>query len=227
VARLRALGYRVRAVPTVTVEPLTFRPPDLARFDWVVVTSAAGVRALLSRTRAHSSVRWAAVGPRTAAALAERGCAAAAVPAESRGVRVAAAIARVQPLAGLRVLLARADAAASDLPDALRGAGSTVTELAVYHTVVAPERSRPAVIEALADPGLTAAVFASGSAVRGLRRLGGEAAGRLAAITIGPATSDVARAEGFLVAAEAERPGVDGLVAAVRRWSPPDLPGLC
>ncbi|HSR25120.1 MAG TPA: uroporphyrinogen-III synthase [Candidatus Eisenbacteria bacterium] len=228
VGRLRELGYAVHAVPTVVTEPLPFAPPRLDRFDWVVVTSATGARALLDRVPAPpAAVRWAAVGPRTAAALAERGIAAAAVPRESRGVNVAGAIAAVQSPAGLRVLLARADAAAGDLPRALRQAGALVEDLAVYHTVVGPEASRVRLDAALADPRLAGAVFASGSAVRGLLRLGGEAGRRLPAVTIGPATSAVARQEGLHVAAEAARPDVDGLVAAVCDSTPPDLTCLC
>jgi uroporphyrinogen-III synthase len=219
VERLRGLGHRVHAVPTVLTEPLPFEPPDLGRFDWVVVTSASGVRALLAGRRAPASVQWAAVGPHTAAALAGRGIAATAVPRDARGARIAGAIAGVQPPAGLRVLLARADAAASDLPAALRAAGAAVEELAVYHTVVGPETSRAGVAEALADPVLAGVVFASGSAVRGLVRLGGDAARRLPAVTIGPATSAAAREEGFSVVAEAASPGVEALVAAVSLWT--------
>jgi uroporphyrinogen III methyltransferase/synthase len=214
--RLRELGYRVHAVPTVVTEPLPFAQPDFSRVDWVVVTSATSARALLDAVAPPAGVRWAAVGPRTAAELAARGVAAGAVPERSLGVRVAGAIAAVEPLAGLRVLLARADAAAADLPAALREAGAEVEELVVYHTVVGPEASRAAVVAALADPALRAAVFASGSAVRGLLRLGGEAARRVPAVTIGPATTEVAVAEGLRVVAEADSPGVDGLVAAVR-----------
>jgi uroporphyrinogen III methyltransferase/synthase len=214
--RLRGLGYRVHAVPTVSTQPVEFAAPDLSRFDWVVVTSATGARSLLSKVDAGTLVRWAAVGPRTAAALAQRGVAAVAVPEEGRGVRIAEAIAAVRPPAGARVLLARADAAAPDLPAALREAGATVEEVAVYHTVVGPERSRAGVAAALADPDLAGVVVASGSAVRGLVMLGGERVRDLPCVTIGPATSAVAAAEGFRVAAEAGRPSVDHLVAAVR-----------
>jgi uroporphyrinogen III methyltransferase/synthase len=217
VARLRACGYRVHAVPTVATEALPFRAPDLGGFDWVVVTSATGARLLLERTAPGQRPLWAAVGPRTAAELAARGIAAAAVPAQNRGRNVAEAMAGVEPLAGQRVLLARADAAARDLPTALRAAGAQVEELAVYHTVDGPETSRQAVAAALADPDLAAVLFASGSAVRGLLRLGGPEASRLRAVCIGPATSEVARREGFTVLAEAERPSVDAMVAAVQK----------
>jgi uroporphyrinogen-III synthase len=217
VGRLRELGLRAYAVPTVATEALSFEVPDLQAYDWVVVTSAAGARHTLDRLgSAAAAVRWAVVGPRTAAALSERDVAVSAVPEVNRGVDIAKAIAAVQPLPGLHVLLARADAAATDLPRELRAGGALVDELAVYRTVEGPEASRAALNTALADSDLAAVVFASGSAVRGLLRLAAVGLRSLPAVTIGPATSEVARREGFQVAAEADRPSVEGLVAAVR-----------
>lgn len=215
VARLRALGLRVHAVPTVATEPLPFPPPDLGRFDWVVVTSAAGARGLLERVPPAPGPCWAAVGPRTAAELALRGVTATAVPEERVAAAIAGALAERGPLGGLRVLLARADAAAEDLPARLRAGGAVVEELEVYRTIVGPESMRPALRAALADAELAAVVFASGSAVRGLVRLGGADARRLPAICIGPVTSAVARAEGFRVAGLAAAPGADELADAV------------
>jgi uroporphyrinogen-III synthase len=217
VARLRQLGLRALAVPTVATEPLSFETPDLGAYDWVVVTSAAGVRHLLDRVAdVDENVRWAAVGPRTAAALSQHGLTASAVPEVSRGAEIAEAIAAVEPLPGVRVLLARADAAAPDLPLRLRAGGAVVDELDVYRTVEGPEASRAPLDLALADPELAAVIFASGSAVRGLRRLTTREVRSLPAVTIGPATSDAARLEGFRVAAEAETPSVEGLVEAIR-----------
>src|SRR5256885_11315456 len=46
VAELESVGFRVRAVPTVATRRLPVEWPDLARFDWIVVTSAAGVDTL-------------------------------------------------------------------------------------------------------------------------------------------------------------------------------------
>jgi uroporphyrinogen-III synthase len=204
-------------VPTVATEALPFEPPDLQGYDWVVVTSSTGVHRLLERAGSpNRRVRWAAVGPRTAAALAERGLTVSAVPETSRGADIAGAIAAVDPLPDLRVLLARADAAAPDLPRRLREGGALVQELDVYRTVEAPEASRGPLDLALADHALAAVTFASGSAVRGLRRLAARDVRWLPAVTIGPATSEVARWEGFRVAAEAETPSVEGLVEAVR-----------
>jgi uroporphyrinogen-III synthase len=215
VARLRELGHRVHTVPTVATVPLAFDTPDLNAYDWVVVTSPTGARALLSGVAPTRRVRWAAVGPKTAAVLTAAGVEVDALPAESRGERIASAIAAVAPLGGLRVLLARADAAAADLPKALRAAGARADELAVYHTDVGPESSRVPLVAALHDPELTALLFASGSAVRGLVRLAGSLELDKPAVTIGPATSAAARASGLRVAAEASHPSVEGMVSAV------------
>jgi len=92
--------------------------------------------------------------------------------------------------------------------------------------VVGPQASRAAVAAALADPSLGAVLFASGSAVRGLLRLAARDPRGLPAITIGPSTTAAAATEGFRVIAEADRPGVDGLVRAVRAWRPPGPPDL-
>jgi uroporphyrinogen III methyltransferase/synthase len=218
VARLREHGHRVHAVPTVATEPLPFEPPDLASYDWLVVTSAAGVAALLANAAPPAGASWAAVGTRTAAALARHGIAVSAVPEEQRGARIAGALAAQGPLAGRRVLLARADAAASDLPDALLAAGAEVHDLAVYHTVAGPESSRAGIADALADPDLAAAIFASGSAVEGLLRLAPHDPRGVPAITIGQVTTAAAAAAGFQVVAEAARPAVEALLDATLRY---------
>jgi uroporphyrinogen III methyltransferase/synthase len=213
--RLRGRGVDVRAVPTVAVEPIQFTAPALGTFDWVVLTSAAGVRSLLGRVTADARLRWAAVGPATAAELGSRGVGVAALPEKARGVEVAGAMARVQPLAGRRVLLARATAAAPDLPARLREAGALVEELEVYRTVEGPEASREPLNRALGDPAVRVVVFASGSAVRGLLKLAEGDPRRLLAVTIGPATTAVALEHGFRVAAEAERPSLEGLLEVI------------
>ena len=215
VEELRRRGIEVRAVPTVALEPIPFEAPDLAAYDWVVVTSASGARSLLARTGLQPGPRWAAVGPVTSGELAGLGVTAAAVPERARGVEVAGAMARVQELAGRRVLLARASAASGDLPAVLKDAGALVEELAVYRTVEGPESSRRPLNEALADESLTTVVFASGSAVRGLLRLAERDPRRLLAVTIGPATTAVAGEHGFRVAAESERASVEGLMEVI------------
>jgi uroporphyrinogen-III synthase len=212
VPELRRVGYRVHAVPAVVTETEPVAAADLEGYDWIVVTSATGVAALPA---VPAGVRWAAVGPATAAALRGRGVEPDVVPEVATATAIAA---ELPDPAGLRILLARADAAAADLPDALRRRGAEVFELAVYRTVEAPPSSRAPLTAALADPDLRAVVFTSGSAVRGFMALGGTS--DLAAVTIGPRTTDAAGRAGFEILAEASEPSVAALTRSVIRALP-------
>src|SRR5713101_3958693 len=109
--------------------------PDLSGFEWVVVTSAAGVDSLPA---VPAGPRWAAVGQATAAALRARGVEADLVPPESGGAALASAL---PDPAGTRVLLVRASAADPDLPDGLRRRGASVTEITAYETIEGPGES--------------------------------------------------------------------------------------
>ncbi len=243
VAALASAGHRVHAVPTVALEPVEpGRPLDhaaarLGSYDWIVVTSAAGARALVKAARricaiqgveprlAASRPRWAAVGEATAAVLEAAGVSVSVVPEFSRGDAITAALLAAGPLAACRVMLPRSDRADSALPGALRGAGAAVEEIVAYRTVEGPSANAAALRDALADADLQAIVLCSGSAVRGLLALsvgGGstKADPRIAAtalVSIGPSTSAVIRKSGLEVAVEAARPSVEGLLAAVRQ----------
>src|SRR5438093_42413 len=207
VVELEARGYRVSAVPTVVTRPLAVSWPDLAAFDWVVVTSAAGVQALPA---IPGGPRWAAVGESTAGALGARGATVDLVPSEANGAALADSL---PDPAGKRVLLVRGAGADPDLPAGLRARGAVVEEVTAYETVEGPAESTGMLRDALGDRDVAAVVFASGSAVRGFVKLGGGTA--LPAITIGPRTSLVARNQGFQVIAEAAAPGVAELAATV------------
>ena len=209
VVELESRGYRVIAVATVSIRPVEVDWPALDRFDWIVVTSAAGVEALPSTP---TGCRWAAVGQSTAKALRARGVEADLIPAESNGAALGNALPDPE---GARVLLVRASLADPDLPATLRGRGAEVTEVTAYQTIEGPDESRDELRRALSEPDLSSVVFASGSAVRGFVRLGGTA--DLPAITIGPRTSAVARKAGLTVAAEGATPNIRDLADAVDR----------
>lgn len=244
-AELTGHGLQVVSVPTIATEPappggeLDAAVADLDRFDWVVVTSPTGVRAVadaahrVSSDLAGARPRWAVVGPATARALEAAGAAVSVAPDRARGSALATALVAVEPLAGRRVLVPRADIAAPDLPDALRAAGADVVEVVAYRTIEGPSGAVGPLAAALELEDLGAVVVASGSAIRGLLRLAraidraGAPAGAavpgvadrrlrsLALVTIGPATSEAARAAGLDVAAEAHSPTTPSLVTAV------------
>lgn len=191
VEALRAAGADVVECPLVEIEQTADTPVDGSGYDWVIVTSPNGAGELARRGR-HLP-RIAAVGPGTAEALRAHGLEPAFVPQDSSQD----GLLRELPRPVGRVLFAAAEGARRGPVEQL---GADFVPL--YRTRLL----RPA----LPDGDLV--VLASGSAARAYA----EAGGRAPAVTIGPQTSEVARAAGLHVAAEAARHDVDGLVAAVR-----------
>ena len=139
---LRRLGARVVELPTIRIEPpadggaaLAAALADPARYDWLVITSVNGARAVLDRlpdARRLAGVRLAAIGPATAAVLAGR------PPPRRPGaapLRRRVAARRLPARARGRVLVARAAVARDVLPDGLRRAGWEVDVVEAYRTV--------------------------------------------------------------------------------------------
>lgn len=207
VTKLESRGYRVLAVPTVLTRPTSVAWPNLATYDWIVLTSAAGVAAL---PNIPAGPMWAAVGESTARALHARGAEVDLVPPDSNGAAISDAMPNPR---GMRMLLVRASLADSDLPTALRKRGARVDEVIAYETIEAPAECAEPLQRALLDSEIAAVVFASGSAVRGFVKLGGPIT--LPAITIGPKTSTVAREAGFSVIGESRGASVRQLTDAV------------
>lgn len=221
--RLAKAGAVPVAVPTIAIRPIASPDLDaalerLAAYDWIVMTSANGVAAVFDRLRAlgkpvPAGPRWAAVGPKTAAALEARGVAPEAVPESGVGAAIPAGMG---DLDGSRVLLARAVAAGEDLPAILRARGAEVDAVAAYETVEGPPESRGPLAAAL-EAGLDAAIFTSGSTARGFVALAGDAAALAGAVVvaIGPSTAAAAREAGLEPDAIADERSPEGLVAAL------------
>ncbi|MHB1004828.1 MAG: uroporphyrinogen-III synthase [Chloroflexota bacterium] len=215
---LSALLREAGAVP-VTVAAIRLAPPEswapldaaiaaLIDYDWVVFTSANGARAFADRLRQSGrmaglpdSLQTAAVGPGTAAALAEFGLRADLVPEEYVAESLAAALAP-REVTGKRVLFVRADGARDILPRQLRALGAQVDEAIAYRTLPNDEDARR-LGDLLADGGLDAATFASSSAVRAtvamLGQSGAACLRELAIACIGPVTAATARELGLRV----------------------------
>jgi uroporphyrinogen-III synthase len=212
---LAARGAEVVHVPLIEIAD----PPDggmalraalgrLDAFDWLVVTSANGARAVAAAAAAHPALRLAAVGPATARALAA---------GAGRDVDVIATLPRVEgllaDLAGLppsRLLVAQADRAGTALADGLAAADHTVESVVAYTT----RPRRPTDDEVARLRTVDAVVFASGSAVEAWASALGTAE-PAAVVVVGPVTASVARRLGLTVTAVAAAPGPVGVAAAV------------
>jgi len=206
-ARLEELGAAVIEAPAIRIEPLPFDPPEIGRYDVLVLTSANGVeRVLPADVRELAGVTVAAIGTATADALAARGIVADVVPARAVGE---ALLAELGDVAGKRILLAAAEGARDLLPDGLAAGGADVTVLRTYRTVPEP-------VDADAVLAADLVTFTSSSTVANLvAAMGGHDLSGLRAVSIGPVTSASLREAGIEPVAEADPHDVTGLVRAV------------
>jgi len=214
--RLRDLGAEVVEAPTIRAVPLPAELPDLGAYDLVCVTSPNGAVELFRRldeagldARALAGTHVAAIGPGTAAALADGGVRADTVPKRP----VAEGL--VEALDSRRfgsALIVRAAEGRDVLVEALRERGTRVEVLPVYETVPDP-LDPPTLAAAAASDYLT---FTSASTVRFFAQAAGDGALRGPRIgSIGPATSAELRARGVEPDFEASPHTPDGLVAAL------------
>lgn len=174
---LETAGARVLEVPTIAIEPPpSWAPLDaaldaLATFRWAIFTSVNGVAMVDARLRARgipwsavASMRVAAIGPATAAALTERGVAVALVPDEYRAEALVERL-RGEIGRGDRILLPRAARTRDVLVRELERCGADVTEVPAYATRrVADGGSR--VREALAGGAVDVVTLTSSSTAR-------------------------------------------------------------
>lgn len=163
---------------------------------------------------ALSGALIAAVGPRTAEVLAERGLPCDIVPAEYVAESLVAALDAAElDLDGAHVLIPRAREARDVLADELRRRGARVDVVTVYETRSAAQLAVPAALLAEAD----FITFTSGSTVHQFVKLMGTAISNVRAqlVSIGPQTSAALIAHGLTVAAEADPYTGEGLVWAI------------
>src|SRR2546428_1078892 len=141
---LAGYGARVLTMPTIASVPAPdSRPPDraigdLPRDDRVIFTSVNGVRFFFERlralgrdARALGRARFAAIGPKTAEALAGQGVKADGGPDEYQAEGVLEAF-KKEDGKGVRILISRDEDARDLLPEELRAPGADVTVAGGY-----------------------------------------------------------------------------------------------
>ena len=211
VARLEELGAEAIEVPTIAIVPPDDAGPidaacaRIGAFDWVVFTSVNAVAHFLRHlsdgagdVRDLQGVRLCAVGAATAEALAGQGLRIDLVPEEYRSEGVIRALRGQGELAGVRVLLPRANLARDVLPAELRRAGADVTAVTAYRTVpVGLDPEGPDIRGMLRERAVDVVTFTSGSGVRNFARaIGAEQAADLLRpveiACIGPVTAEAA-----------------------------------
>jgi uroporphyrinogen-III synthase len=219
---LRAADLQPVELPCIRCEPIpesaALLALELARCDWLALTSRRGARAVaaLAPGGLPDGISVAAVGAASAdAARAVLGHCDLVSP-EQTGHSLAIALAEC---ASERVLLAGAQDGLPDLRDGLTTRGVECVLVPVY-------RTHPAVPSGTRAPVEADAVFlASPSAVEGLMAQT-DLPATVAIVTLGPATSAAAQAAGLTVAAEAAGRDLPAMIHAWRSLDaahqPPD-----
>lgn len=233
---LREKGAEVLEIPFIEIRPAqSYEALDKAienvlAYDWLILTSANGVKALFSRLEKQGKseadllhLKVVAIGPATRKAIEKRGIPVDVMPDEYIAEAVVEEL-RGQ-VKGERVLLVRAKVARDVIPNALRELGARVHVMEAYETVV-PESSRTAILEALQSGNKPYAItFTSSSTVRNFVELVGAdnvSAGLLDGVklaSIGPVTSATLREFGLPVDIEAREYTVAGLAEAIEQSS--------
>ena len=186
---------------------------------WLIFASVNAVEAVFARLeaagkdgRAWAGATVGAIGPATAAALAQRGIRADFIPATSVSEAVVAELSD-RDWTGVPVLLPGADIGRDALAQGLADRGAQVERITAYRTVTPPDSANQA--RKLLESGVDVITFTSSSTVRNLLDiLGGDQRLLESALIacIGPVTAGAARELGLRVDLVAAEHTVEGLV---------------
>jgi uroporphyrinogen III methyltransferase/synthase len=214
-------GADVIEMPSTRIAPLDPSVLDdairrLRDYQHVLFTSQTAVgffwdalRLASLDARALSGLTVTAIGPATAEALVSHGIAPDVIP--DRFVAEGVVEALRDRVSGARMLYPAAEGGRDVLPEGLRAAGATVDVVHVY-------RSEPVAGTVAADR-VDLVTFTSASTVTGyVDAVGADLSRRSPAATIGPITSEAARAAGITVAIESPSASIPALVEAITQY---------
>lgn len=225
-------GARIIHFPTIEiVPPETYDDLDRALanvedYDWIIFTSANGVRFFFNRlsemgkdVRDLKGIKICSIGPATKAAIKKHGIPVDIVPDEFISEGVVAAL-KGQGMEGTRVLLPRAEVARDVIPAGLEKLGATVDVAAAYRTVSSGRDGEE--LERLIEEGKVDVItFTSPSTVSNfITIMGGNfnLPETIRIACIGPVTEKTAHEAGLRVDIVQGPYEITGLVTAMKEW---------
>ena len=231
-AKLTALGAEVVELPLIQVskqiekDPLSDVMLELGGYDWIVFTSANGVRffmeeflRLFDDIRALGLLRFACIGDTTAAAIRAFHLKVECQPKVATAEALADDLVATGSLDSAKVLVIRGNLNRDVIVTKLEEARAIVDCLQVYKTEKTDLSAEPAAADFRAR-GADAMLFASSSAVQSFvdqataLKLGKDAKRPLAG-SIGPQTSETMKKVGMPIDFTAKTPSLDSLVEAL------------
>ena len=230
--KLAALGAEVVELPLIRISKYVDKQLladvllELGGYDWIVFTSANGVRYFFEEflrvfddIRSLGLLRFACIGEATAAAIREFHLKVECQPAIATAEALADALIGTGSLDSARLIVITGNLNRETLVTKLEAARAIVDQLQVYQTEKNDLTSDPAAADFRAR-GADAILFASSSAAQSFvdqaaaLKLAANAKRPLAG-SIGPQTSETMKATGIPIDFTAKQPSLDSLVEAL------------
>jgi len=207
--------------PPADPAPLDRAIDNLATYDWLIFTSANGVRFFLDRLDQSQhdlrslKARICAIGPATRKAIEDLHLKVDLMPEEYVAESLVKAFAS-EDLRGKKMLLPRAAVARDIIPTELAKLGAQVDVVEAYRNVVPPNAAARAQAIFTREKKPDWITFTSSSTVKNLLAITGrQALDGICIASIGPVTSSTLCAHGLKVDAEARQFTLNGLVEAI------------
>ena len=230
--QLETLGAEVLELPLIQISKEVDRQgfveilTELGGYDWIVFTSANGVRFFFEDflkgfpdIRALGLLRFACVGKATAREIESYHIKVECMPDTATGASLADALIATESLDSAKVIVVTGNLNRDVLVRKLEAAGAIVDQLLLYKTEKT-DLTRDPVAEDFREKGADAILFASSSAVESFHAQAGALTfGPVAkfplAGSIGPQTSETMKKVGMTVAFEAKKPSLDALISGL------------
>lgn len=191
------------------------------QYDWLIFTSSNGVRFFFDRLSElnqrpdFSRLKIAAVGPRTAGKLMEKGLIADWIPRIFEGASLARELAaKGSEQKSSRFLALRADRADCALSEGFRQSGISMRDVIVYCSVDR-QHPDPEICKLLEESKIDWITVTSPAIARNTIRLFGSLLRKARLVSISPKTSQILKSHGFPPAAEARSFDRNGLLEAM------------
>ncbi len=231
-AKLAALGAEVVELPLISItksvdnQALADVFLELGSYDWVVFTSANGVRYFMEEClrifddiRSIGLLRFACIGDTTAAAIRSFHLKVECQPKVATGAALADELIATGSLDSAKLIVVTGNMNRDDLVTKLEDARAIVDQLQVYKTEKTDLSADPVAAD-FRERGADAILFASSSAVQSFvdqaaaLKLAKKAVRPLAG-SIGPQTSETMKTVGMPIDFTAKTPSLDSLVDAL------------
>lgn len=232
--KLETLGAEVLELPLIGIskdvdkQSFVEIATELGSYDWIVFTSANGVRYFFEDflkgfkdIRALGLLRFACVGKATAREIERHHIRVECMPDTATGESLADALIATGSLDSAKVIVVTGNLNRDTLVRKLEAGGAIVDRLLLYRTEKTDLMQDP-VADDFRQKGADAILFASSSAVQSFSEQSAalalaDGAKRPLAGSIGPQTSETMKKVGLSVAFEAKKPSLDALLDALAK----------